>query len=87
MVHRADDNQRELVDFMRAVGCSVLILSQVGNGCPDLLVGWKGQNYLFEVKTETGRLSDRQKDFKECWRGKPPVVIRNIEDVVEWLNK
>lgn len=51
MRHRADKNQQDIVDELRDLGISVLILSQVGGGCPDLLIGHRGKNYLIEVKT------------------------------------
>lgn len=35
---RVDANHSEIVDALREVGCWVLDLSAVGNGCPDLLV-------------------------------------------------
>lgn len=36
---RRDANHKAIVDAFRRVGCSVLDLSNVGNGCPDILVG------------------------------------------------
>ncbi len=36
---RTDNNQTEIVKGLRAHGFSVLILSDQGDGCPDLLVG------------------------------------------------
>ena len=36
---RVDQNQSEIVDALRRVGCSVQDLHEVGQGCPDLLVG------------------------------------------------
>ena len=43
---KIDENQPEIVDALRAMGCSVTILSAVGNGCPDILVGFRGINLL-----------------------------------------
>ena len=47
---RADSNQRPMVDALRSAGAQVVILSAVGKGCPDLLVGYAGANFLIETK-------------------------------------
>ena len=36
MKKRTDFNQQEIINALRAIGCSVQDLSQVGRGCPDL---------------------------------------------------
>ena len=57
---RADSNQAEIVDALRKVGASVQPIHTVGGGVPDLLVGFRGQNYLFEVKDGEKAPSDRR---------------------------
>lgn len=47
---RCDRNQPEIVSALRSIGASVLITSNQGGGFPDLVVGWRGHNYLLEVK-------------------------------------
>ena len=46
-----------------------------------MLVG--GRAYYFEVKTQTGKLTEEQADFLECVRngGGISAVVRSIEDV------
>lgn len=39
---RIDANQPDVVRVLRGVGASVQVLSQVGQGCPDLLAGVAG---------------------------------------------
>lgn len=73
-IAKIDANQREIVDALRAVGCSVQLLAQVGNGCPDLLVGWRNRNFLLEVKDGAKKPSARkltpdQVAWCEAWRG------------------
>jgi Holliday junction resolvase len=85
MVNRADNNQNKIVDYLRQTGRSVVILSQVGGGCPDLLVGDRGINYLFEVKSKKGKLSKSQKKFALYWNGMYPCVVRSVEDVQAFL--
>jgi hypothetical protein len=47
---KVDANQREVVAALRGAGASVQLLHAVGEGCPDLLVGYKGLTMLLEVK-------------------------------------
>lgn len=73
---RADLNQSEIVKTLRAVGATVHITSQVGNGFPDLVCGIFGKNYLIEVKNKAtyGKLSTEQLIFRDKWKGKVHVV-------------
>lgn len=50
MARRIDENQPEIVKTFRQLGASVLILSNLGKGCPDICCGIFGKNYLFEIK-------------------------------------
>ena len=85
MRHRADGNQKEIVDVLRDIGASVLVLSQVGGGCPDLMIGWRGKNYLLEVKTPKGKLRPGQKEFFDTWRGRA-FIVRSADEVLELIN-
>jgi hypothetical protein len=89
--HRADSNQAEIVKALRKAGCSVLILSQVGGGVPDLLVGFMDVldrfNLLLEVKSPDGRLSSEQKIWHEGWKGPRPIVVRSIDEALEAVGK
>lgn len=73
MPKRIDANQPEIVLALRKAGCSVLVLSELGKGAPDLLVGelvykWRGLdhdryervNYLLELKDGTKPPSRRK---------------------------
>lgn len=81
-----DANEAEIVDALRTIGCSVVRLSE--KGIPDLLVGFKGNTFLLEVKLPLGakggkshsELTKDQQAFFEQWRGKEPVIVRSIND-------
>jgi hypothetical protein len=85
MRNRADNNQEEIVKGLRAIGASVEILSQVGNGCPDLLVGFRCQTYLIEVKEKQGKLSESQKVWHTFWNGAKVAVVRSFEEAMRVL--
>lgn len=80
---RVDANQREIVEALRAVGRSVMLLHKEGEGVPDLLVGNGYDNILLEVKTKTGQLRPKQRTFFESWRG-PKFVARSIEEAIQF---
>lgn len=76
---KVDANQRFIVEALRAVGASVELLHAVGKGCPDLLIGYQGINYLLEVKDgakapSAQKLTEDQVAWHERWRGRCAVV-------------
>ena len=80
--HRADENQARIVKRLRQIGATVEILSQVGNGCPDLLVGISGSvNVLLEVKQPGGKLSEAQEEWHRKWAGQRAVVHDEFEAI------
>lgn len=81
---RTDDNQPEIVEAFRKMGCSVQPLHQVGGGCTDLAVGKNGINVMVEIKDgkkppSERKLTDDQVRWHESWRGWKEVV-ESIED-------
>lgn len=76
---RTDANQAEIVKALREFGCTVLDLSSVGGGCPDILVGYQGRNLLLEVKDgnkppSASRLNAKQRRWHDAWQGQAGVV-------------
>ncbi|MCL1888902.1 MAG: hypothetical protein FWF99_00155 [Desulfovibrionaceae bacterium] len=82
---KTDANQAEIIQALRRVGAEVLDLSRVGQGCPDLLVGFRGRNYLLEVKRpkakgqRAGTLTPDQERFFSEWRGQV-AIVRTVDD-------
>lgn len=54
---RRDDNEPNVVSALRAAGAGVQRLD--ARGCPDLLVGFRNQLYLLEVKRPDGGVETR----------------------------
>jgi len=76
---KVDANQREIVAALRGAGATVQLLHAVGEGCPDLLVGWNGLNLLLEVKDgskppSAQKLTPQQEVWHRDWRGHRVVV-------------
>jgi hypothetical protein len=82
--HRVDDTQEAIVADLRACGFSVLSLTSLGNGCPDLLVARGNRMHLLEVKSENGALRDSQSDFAKAWNA-PVLVVRSSTDALQAL--
>lgn len=83
---KIDANQPDIVLGLRLIGATVQPLHAVGKGCPDLLVGYRGVNYLIEVKD--GRkprydtnLTDDQVKWHSDWRGQNGVVY-SLDDAL-----
>lgn len=55
---KRDANEADIVQALTRVGAFVSQLS--GEGIPDLLVIFRGQTWLIEVKSAKGRLTDAQ---------------------------
>lgn len=71
---RVDDNQKRIVKQLRQLGVSVQHLHTIGQGCPDLLLGYRDRNYLVELKDEkkkksAKKLTDDEEKFFDEWRG------------------
>lgn len=81
--HRTDSNQKQIVDDLRACGVSVFSTSQVDNFV-DLIAGFRGLNYLLEVKSEKGKLSDKQIKLRDEWAGRI-IIVRSINDFFDNL--
>lgn len=75
--NRVDATQRDIVIALRQVGCQVLHLHMVGKGCPDILVCFRGDLFLLEIKTPSGRLTDAEIRFGHLW---PVRIVRSVPD-------
>lgn len=77
---RTDSNQSTIVDCFRKLGCSVdPMLSQIGKGRPDLMLGIAGFNVLVEVKDfflppSRKKLTPDEKKYHAEWRGRIHLI-------------
>ena len=77
---RRDENEAAIVQALRKAGATVELLS--ATNIPDLLVGYRGQNFLLEVKTEKGKLKEGQKNWASHWRGQH-AVVRTVDEALQ----
>lgn len=90
MAKRVDANQKEIVSTFRALGASVQILSDLGKGCPDLVVGIFGKNYLIEVKNgkkplSGQKLTEPEEKFFKAWKGQV-CIIKSTDEVINFMH-
>jgi len=84
---KKDLNQKDIEIFLKRLpGITFCDLSGVGNGCPDLLVGYKRRNYLFEIKNpglppSKRRLTIAEEHFHIVWSGQINIV-EHINDII-----
>ena len=71
---KPDANQQDIVDALEKVGAKVYDASRIGQGFPDLLVGYRSCLFLLEVKTSSGRLTKDQKKFHIKWNSYIHIV-------------
>lgn len=76
---RIDGNHEVIRSALREAGASVRDLSGAGDGIPDLLVGYKGRNFLVEVKDpkqppSRRKLTPAQVEFFDSWLGQVAKV-------------
>lgn len=87
---RVDANQKTIVAWLREIpGVSVHILSDAGDGFPDLVIGYRGVNYLVELKDgakskSAQKLTPDQVEWHLVWNGQK-AVCNCLGDILELL--
>lgn len=82
-----DRNQSEIVLMLQKVGCTVQLLHRVGQGCPDIVVGYQNRNLLFEIKDgllppSKRKLTSAEAEWHEAWRGQV-VTVSSVREALE----
>lgn len=84
---KVDDNQKVIVEALRKAGRAVAITSTVGNGFPDLVVGFGGKNFLLEIKkTSKSKLTPDQLEFISFWRGQW-ARVETVEEAIKFTKE
>lgn len=94
---KRDTNERKIIDALKAMGASVMQID--GENEPDLLVGYRGRNYLMEVKyakaprvkqalRERGTMLSpgQQKWHEEFWKGQTSTVS-SVEEALSVIQE
>jgi hypothetical protein len=76
---RRDANEPGIIDALR--GCGAYVQQLSGDGCPDLLVCWRGRWTPLEVKTAKGRLKPSQ--VKQQASTAPYPIVRSVSEALQ----
>lgn len=84
---RVDANQQEIVAALRNIGASVQPIHQIGGGCPDILVGYRGRNIVMELKDgnkppSARKLTADEIDWHSSWRGQV-VIVETVAQAIK----
>ena len=91
MIKRTDANQAEIVYRLRKIqGLSVTSTHTIGKGFPDLIIGYKNQNYLVELKdgskwSSQKKLTADELVFHQTWKGQV-CVCECYDDILRLIN-
>lgn len=92
MIKRTDANQKDIMDKLRCIpNLSVISTHTIGKGFPDIIVGYKGKNFMIEIKDgnkppSRRKLTSDELVFKMKWKGQIDVC-NSFEDVFELINQ
>jgi len=90
IIKKTDANHKEIMDGCRMVpSLSVFSTHMVGKGFPDIVIGYKGINYLVEIKDgkkmkSQKKLTDDEIKFHGSWNGQI-IVAENLDDILRML--
>lgn len=84
-----DKAQRAIVEALEAIGAVVTDLTGVGGGCPDILVGFRYENWLFEIKSDQ-KIAHYTKgkqltEAQQIWHGRWPGQVAIVRTAAEAL--
>jgi hypothetical protein len=87
---KVDANQEQIVQALRTAGATVQSLAAVGQGVPDLLVGYQGETLLMEIKDGSRppsqrRLTEQQLTWHGAWRGGPVAIVDGPDAALRML--
>ena len=90
MAKRTDANHKDILKAARQIpGVSVFSTHEVGKGFPDIVLGYKGINYLIEIKDglkppSQRKLTDAEVIFHSNWMGQI-ATINNVDELLTLL--
>ena len=85
---RRDANEQDIIKAMREAGAYVKAIND--EGLFDLLVSYRGETLLIEVKDgakppSARRLTDAEQKFHDEWPGADLYIVNSVEEAVALL--
>ena len=83
---KVDLNHTDVVKTLRSLGASVFDASKVGKGFPDIVVGYKNNTILVEIKSgENKKFTPTQLKFMSEWKGSSIIRINDIDGAIRLI--
>ena len=83
---RVDLNHQEVVKTLRLLGATVFDASRMGQGFPDLVVGYNHQTVLVEIKSgEQKKFTQAQLKFMADWKGSAITRINDVDGAIRLI--
>jgi Holliday junction resolvase len=83
---RVDLNHQEIVKTLRWLGATVFDASRMGQGFPDLVVGYNHQTVLVEIKSgEQKKFTQAQLKFMADWKGSAVTRINDVDGAIRLI--
>jgi hypothetical protein len=85
---RRDDNEQDIIRAMREAGAYVKVIND--EGLFDLLVNYRGETMLIEVKDgakppSARRLTEAEQKFHDEWPGSDLYIINSVDEALALL--
>jgi len=82
---RRDENEKDIIKAMREAGAYVKVIND--EGLFDLLVNYRGETMLIEVKDgakppSARRLTDAEQKFHDEWPGSDLYIVKSVEEAL-----
>lgn len=90
MIRKTDSNHKRIIDNCRKIPqLSVYSTHTLGKGFPDIVIGYKGKNYLIEIKDgdkpkSQTKLTEDEIKFHDQWKGQVCIVY-SFDDILNIL--
>lgn len=78
---KRDGNEPAIIRALDSVGATYIRVKD--KDAPDLVVGFRGDTFLVEEKLPGERLSTGQAKFHNAWRGRPILLVRTPEEMLQ----
>ena len=84
---RTDANHSRIIATLRKAGCTVLDMSRLGAGAPDIAIGYGGLTLLAEIKDgnktpSQRKLTPTEKGWHDTWTGGVRLILSE-DDALE----
>ena len=83
---RTDLNHAQVINGLRQAGMAAHSIASVGDGVPDILVGFRGICVVLEVKRYKEEPNQKEKDFAARWPG-PYAIVNTPEEAILAVEK